>query len=68
MKKLLTIVLVLLVAAAACAQQGKKPVIGISSTWGEGTAVSAPLTYVKSVLRAGGVPVVLPITHDPELL
>ncbi len=68
MKRVLTFVLVLLVATAACAQQGKKPVIGISSTWGEGTSVSAPLTYVKSVVRAGGVPVVLPITHDPEIM
>ena len=46
----------------------KKPVIGISSTSGEGSATSAPLTYVKSVIRAGGVPVVLPVTSDPELL
>ncbi len=68
MKRVLTIVLVLFVAAATFAQQGKKPVIGISSTWGEGTATSAPLTYVESVIRAGGVPVVLPITHDPEIM
>lgn len=52
------------------AQQGgaKKPIIGISSTSGDGNTTSAPLTYVKSVIRAGGVPVVLPITSDPELL
>lgn len=46
----------------------KKPIIGISSTSGDGSAASAPLTYVKSVIKAGGVPVVLPVTSDPELL
>ncbi len=49
-------------------QQGKKPVIGISSTWGEGVATSVPLTYVESVIRAGGVPVVLPLTQDTALI
>jgi len=68
MKKLLSIILVLLISSSAFAQGDKKPIIGISSTWGGGIATSAPLTYVKSVMRAGGVPVVLPITDDPELL
>ncbi len=46
----------------------KKPIIGLSSTWGEGTSTSVPLTYVESVIRAGGVPLVLPIVQDNELL
>jgi putative glutamine amidotransferase len=50
------------------AQVVKKPVIGISSTSGEGSSTSAPLTYVKSVMKAGGVPVVLPMTSDTVLL
>jgi len=68
MKKLLSIAALLLVSAAIFAQAGKKPVIGISSTWGEGTSTSAPLTYVESVIRAGGVPLVLPITLDPAIM
>jgi len=54
MKKLLSIAALLLVSAVIFAQAGKRPVIGISSTWGEGTSTSAPLTYVESVIRAGG--------------
>jgi putative glutamine amidotransferase len=68
MKRVLSVVLVLLISAVVFAQSGKKPIIGISSTWGEGSSASAPLTYVESVIRAGGVPVVLPISHDPEIL
>jgi putative glutamine amidotransferase len=68
MKKLLSIAALLLVSAAIFAQAGKRPVIGISSTWGEGTSTSAPLTYVESVIRAGGVPLVLPITLDPAIM
>lgn len=71
MKKICTLILILLVTGvtfAQTAQSSKKPIIGISSTWGGGTATSAPLNYVKSVMRAGGVPVVLPVTDDTELL
>ncbi len=50
------------------AQIKGKPVIGISSTMGDGSSASAPLTYVNSVIRAGGVPVVIPVTNDQELL
>jgi putative glutamine amidotransferase len=49
-------------------QTAKKPVIGISSTMGEGTSASVPLTYIKSVIKAGGIPIVIPVTSDPELL
>ncbi|PKO99073.1 MAG: hypothetical protein CVU13_08085 [Bacteroidetes bacterium HGW-Bacteroidetes-8] len=68
MKKFLSIALLLLVSASIFAQTAKKPIIGISSTWGEGTSTSAPLTYVESVIRAGGVPLVLPITLDPAIM
>lgn len=72
--KSVTLLLILLFSSASLftiqsfAQNGRKPIIGISSTMGGGTAASAPLTYVKSVIRAGGVPLVLPITNDPELI
>ncbi len=68
MKRILTLSLSLILALSLFAQGAKKPVIGISSGWGEGSSTSAPLTYVESVIRAGGIPMVLPITHDPDLL
>lgn len=68
MKKLGSLFLLLFVSVAILAQGGRKPVIGISSTWGEGSSTQAPITYVNSVMRAGGVPLVLPVTEDPELL
>ncbi len=55
-------------AAEAQGSKGGKPVIGISSTMGDGSSTSAPLTYVNAVIRAGGVPVVIPVTDDKELL
>lgn len=39
-----------------------KPIIGISAT--DISPVSAPLTYVTAVKRAGGVPLVIPMTSD----
>lgn len=64
------LMLVFLNPATAEAQKTKvgKPVIGISSTMGDGSTTSAPLTYVNAVIRAGGVPVVIPVTDDKELL
>ncbi|MEG0519143.1 MAG: gamma-glutamyl-gamma-aminobutyrate hydrolase family protein [Bacteroidales bacterium] len=44
-----------------------KPIIGVSSTAEAGLA-AAPLTYVNSVKKAGGIPVVIPMTDDPEQL
>lgn len=68
MKKLLSSFLLLLLVAPALLQGQQKPIIGLSSTSGEGTSTSVPLTYVESVIRAGGVPMVLPITQDHDLL
>ena len=68
MKKIFSIFLFVLFSLTITAQTAKKPVIGISSTSGGGTTTQVPITYVNSVIRAGGVPVVLPITSDTELL
>ncbi len=68
MKKITLLVLSLLLGIFAIAQVTQKPVIGISSTWGEGTSASVPVTYIESVIKAGGVPMVLPISHDPAIL
>lgn len=40
----------------------KMPIIGVSAS--ETDAASAPLTYVKAIKRAGGVPLVIPMTTD----
>jgi putative glutamine amidotransferase len=56
------------IAGTAQSSKSKKPVIGISSTMGDGTETSVPLTYINAVIRAGGVPVVIPVTDDSEIL
>ncbi|MFA5713275.1 MAG: gamma-glutamyl-gamma-aminobutyrate hydrolase family protein [Bacteroidales bacterium] len=68
MRKLLFPIFALFLSITLVAQTENRPVIGISSTWGEGTATSVPITYVESVIRAGGVPMVIPLTHDKNLL
>lgn len=44
-----------------------KPIIGVSSTAESGMA-AAPLTYINSIKRAGGVPIVIPMTADEDQL
>lgn len=67
MKKILSLIAVMafvLVAFGQAEAQNKKsmPIIGISAA--EASPVGAPLTYVDAVKRAGGVPVVIPMTSD----
>jgi len=80
MKRLLLFLFVFGFAVTLHAQAAKLPIIGItSSRLSEDAAsvtsstqtssnVQVPSTYIKSVLRAGGVPVVLPINDDPEVI
>ncbi len=49
---------VILILAGCTA--GRKPVVGISSSWDDARVVSLNDTYVAAVRTAGGVPVVLP--------
>lgn len=52
----------------------KKPVIGISADqsnykeWPDFTFVQVSSCYVNSVIKAGGIPVVIPITTDEEVV
>ena len=67
MKKILSLIAVVAFVFVAFGQaqaQGKKamPVIGVSAA--EVSPVGAPLTYVEAVKRAGGVPVIIPMTSD----
>lgn len=69
MKKLLLVVLAFfVVVSVASAQQAKKPIIGISGTFGTNNVTQVNSTYIKAVLRAGGTPVVLPINGDIEVM
>ncbi|MBR1950068.1 MAG: gamma-glutamyl-gamma-aminobutyrate hydrolase family protein [Bacteroidales bacterium] len=59
MKKLLLIVLAVMIAGGAYAQK----IVGLSSKARAGEA-AANSTYVNAVRKAGGVPVVIPMTTD----
>ena len=50
------------------AQTSKLPLIGISGAHGANGVTQVNSTYIESVLRAGGVPIVLPINENPEVL
>lgn len=52
------------VSGAQAQNKVRKPIIGVSAS--ETEAASAPLTYVRSVKFAGGVPLVIPMTTDDE--
>lgn len=55
-----TFLLLVLTAYSMIVSAHEKPVIGISST----KASSVGINYVKSVRKAGGVPLIIPITTD----
>ena len=50
------------------AQVSNLPLIGISGTHAAGDATQVGSAYIESVLRAGGVPVVLPINDNTDVL
>lgn len=50
-----------------CSVAGAKPLIGISSSASKSTSASASSTYIMSVYKAGGIPVVLPYAVDDEM-
>ena len=68
MKKLFLSFLVCCFAVSLGAQTAKLPIIGISGTFASGGATQVNSTYIESVLRAGGVPMVLPINDHPDVL
>lgn len=68
MRKLSVFVLTFILSTILFAQNSNKPIIGISSSWGEGTSTSVSLTYIESVKLAGGIPLVIPIIQDNEML
>ena len=68
MKRFSLSILTICMAGALWAQSAKLPIIGISGTHATGGATQMNATYIESVLRAGGVPVILPINDNPEVL
>ena len=67
MKKILgfiAVVALVVISFGSAQAKGKKamPIIGISAA--EVSPVGAPLTYINAVKRAGGVPVIIPMTSD----
>src|SRR5574344_1426893 len=60
MKKLFTSILALLLINLGLFAQ---PIIGVSSTAEKGMA-AALLTYINAIKKAGGVPLVIPMTSD----
>ncbi|MCL1973237.1 MAG: gamma-glutamyl-gamma-aminobutyrate hydrolase family protein, partial [Bacteroidetes bacterium] len=68
MKKLIFPLLICCLAANLWAQTPKLPVIGLSGTHASGGATQLSSTYIESVIRAGGVPVVLPINNNLDVL
>lgn len=64
MKKTLLILLILVQVAVA---QAQRPTIGISCSW-SASKISVLNTYITSVIKAGGLPVVIPLSDNEELL
>lgn len=64
--RLLYIFTAILFASAVQAQE-KAPVIGLSATYETGEN-NVPNTYIISVRKAGGIPVILPVTDDPQVI
>ena len=68
MRRIFLFLLIGCFAVALCAQTAKLPIVGISGAHDSEGATQVNFTYIKAVLRAGGVPVVLPINGNPEVL
>jgi len=58
----------LLCCLAGLAWAQSLPLIGISGTHTTGGATQVNFTYVDAVLRAGGVPIILPINDNMEVM
>ncbi len=62
---ILNLLLFIFIITPACAQNkiDKKPIIGVSASTYE-TSAGATSTYINAIKRAGGVPLVIPMTTD----
>lgn len=60
----LLLTLVLRVAAQSVSSEADRPVIGISCSYPDNEFSSVRRTYVRSVLNAGGLPMLIPVMDD----
>jgi len=68
MQRFFLFLLMICCSAMLYAEAPKLPIIGITGAHGSENSVLVSSAFVKSVLRAGGVPVVLPINDDLEVI
>jgi len=68
MKRLSIFLFLSCMTGVLLAQSSKLPLIGISGAHASNGATQVNSAYIKAVLRAGGVPVVLPVNDSPEVL
>ena len=68
MKRLSLFLLLSCFSGFIWAQTARLPVIGISGAHSSNGATQVSSAYIEAVLRAGGVPVVLPVNNHPEVL
>jgi len=68
MRRLSIVILLFCMGGVLLAQSQKLPLIGISGAHASNGATQVNSAYIESVLRAGGVPVVLPINDNLEVL
>lgn len=67
MKRTLILSLLVTLVSISSGAQEKMPVIGLSATYETGEC-NVPNTYILAVQRAGGIPVILPVTDNPQVI
>ncbi len=69
MKKNIVFLIVLICFSLTSFAKGSKPVILISSYFDSGKAqIHVASSYYNSVIRAGGIPIIMPVVADEELI
>lgn len=67
MRRLVILSTIFCFAIQILSAQNKMPIIGVSASWGD-SDTRVPKAYTESVMMAGGVAVVLPITLDKKII
>ena len=62
------LIFILLSGFAIWVNAQKRPIIGISDTYKDGTNAAVPRSYINAVLQNGGIPVVIPLMSDDNEL
>ena len=66
MKRLVFYLLLMVVGLCACDRKGSAPLVGISCSRSSGGTDQLSPNYSQAVLKAGGIPVILPTISTPE--